>query len=67
MKIFPCEEYIQQHGSNFDVDYKKSASYEHNRYHPSFILINDVSYTDLFEKGDLADTKQFFEGKGKAL
>ena len=67
MQIFPCEEYIQQNKSRFDVDYKENAAYDFHKFHPSFIVIDEGAYQALFEYGDIGDTKLFFEGKGKAL
>ena len=37
------------------------------RYKPSFIIVDEGAYSDLFEHGDIADAKRFFEGEGKAL
>ena len=67
IKIFPCEQYIQQHKSNFSIDYSKSKSFDHMKYFPAFILIDEGAYSDLFDHGHIADTKRFFEGMGKAL
>ena len=67
MKIFPCVTYIQQHGSRFAADYKDGAKYNHIKYHPSFVIIDEGAYSDLLDHGDIADAKLFFEGKGKAL
>ena len=60
--IFPCEQYIQQHRSPFDIDYSKSATFDHMKHYPSFILINEGAYEALLEEGDIADAKIFFEG-----
>ena len=43
------------------------ADYDNTTYNPSFVIINEGAYSSLFEKGDLGDTKEFMEGKGKAL
>ena len=67
MKIFPSVEYIQQHGSRFAADYKDGAKYNHTRHHPSFVCVDEGAYSDLLDKGDIADAKMFFEGKGRAL
>ena len=63
MKIFPRVTYIQQHGSRFAADYKHEAKYNHSKYHPSFIIIDEGAFSDLFEHGDIANAKLFFEGK----
>ena len=65
--IFPCLNYVQQHGSNFSVDYKQQKDYDHNKYHPSFFIADEGAYHSLFENSNLADAKEFFGGKGKAL
>ena len=67
MKIFPCVNYIYQHGSRFAADYKQGATYDHTRNHPSFVICDEGAYSDLLDHGDIADAKLFFEGKGKAL
>ena len=41
MEIFPTEKYVQLVGSNFDADYKKQNAYDHTKYHPSFIFIEE--------------------------
>ena len=40
-EIFPCEAYAQLTGTHFDVDYKKQGAYDHTKYHPSFIHIEE--------------------------
>ena len=67
MKLFPCENYVQQHNSPFDIDYRQQATYDHSRFKPSFILIDEGAFTALLENGAIEDAKLFFEGKGKAL
>ena len=67
MKIFASIRYIQQHKSRFAADYKSGAVYDHTRQHPNFVVVEEGSYSDLFEHGDRDDTKLWFEGKGKAL
>ena len=57
MKIFPSVEYIQQHKSRFAADYKEGARYDHTKYHPSFIAIDEGAYSDLLDSGDIADAK----------
>ena len=66
-RIFPCETYVQQHGSPFDIDYKQQASYDHSRFKPSFILVDEGAFTSLIDNGAIEDLKLFLEGKGKAL
>ena len=66
-KIFPCEEYLQQHNSRFDADYRFNCSYDFTKVKPSFIVIDEGAYSALFDNADLGDTKEFFEGKGKCL
>ena len=66
-EISPCEEYIQQHGSRFSIDYSLAATFDHTKYLPSFILVDEGAYSDLLDNGDLADAKDFFGGKGRAL
>jgi hypothetical protein len=65
--IFPCESYVQQHGSPFDIDYKQQATYDHSRFKPSFILIEEGSFSSLIDNGAIEDLKLFLEGKGKSL
>ena len=67
MQIFPCELYVQQHRSKFSIDYSKSQTYDHLKFHPAFIIVDEGAYDDLFTHGSIADVKLFFEGKGKAL
>jgi len=67
MKIFPCENYIQQHKSPFDADYKKTASYDVTRFKPCFILIDEGGFSSLLDNGDISDCKILLEGGGKAL
>lgn len=66
-RIFPCEAYVQQHGSPFDIDYKQQATYDHSRFKPSFILVDEGAFTSLIDNGAIEDLKLFLEGKGKAL
>ena len=65
--IFPCEEFVQQHGSPFDIDYKKQANYDHSRFKPSFILIDEGAFTTLIDQGAIEDLKHFLGGNGRPL
>ena len=65
--IFPCEEFVQQHGSPFDIDYKKQASYDHTRFKPSFVLIDEGAFTTLIDQGAIKDLKHFLGGNGRPL
>ena len=33
-EIFYTEDYIQQYGSHFDIDYTKNATYDYTKYKP---------------------------------
>ncbi len=39
--ILPQEEYVQQHRTHFDCDYKKKATYDHTMFKPVFVTINE--------------------------
>ena len=66
-RIFPCEEFVQQHGSPFDIDYKKQANYDHSRFKPSFVLIDEGAFTTLIDQGAIEDLKHFLGGNGRPL
>ena len=55
--IFPCEEYLQQHNSRFDADYRFNQNYDFAKTKPSFIIIDEGAYSALFDNADLGDTK----------
>ena len=57
MLIFPCIAYVQQHGSRFAADYSDGQKYNHTKYHPSFIIVDEGAYSDFMDHGDLADAK----------
>ena len=66
-QIFQCETYVELIGTPFAADYKQNEDFDHTTYNPSFVIIEEGAYESLFENGNKAGNKEFFEGKGKAL
>ena len=66
-KLFHCVDYVQQHKSHFDIDYRAIVQFKGRACKPNFLLIEEGGFSSLIDYGDLADFKILTEGGGRAL
>ena len=68
---FSSNYFILESPTTYSIHYSvwelEPGWHDHYKYHPSFIIADEGAYHLLFDHSNLADVKEFFGGKGKAL